>query len=36
MADLGSWLNGSHRISRPISEEELDQGLPEGKPETDD
>jgi endogenous inhibitor of DNA gyrase (YacG/DUF329 family) len=26
MADLGSWLNGAYRISRPISEEELDQG----------
>ena len=26
MADLGSWLNGAYRISRPISEEEPDQG----------
>jgi hypothetical protein len=35
MADLGSWLNGSYRISQPISEEELDQGLPDGRTETD-
>jgi endogenous inhibitor of DNA gyrase (YacG/DUF329 family) len=26
LADLGSWLNGSYRISQPISEEDLDQG----------
>lgn len=25
--DLGSWLDGSYRISRPIAEEDLDQGL---------
>jgi hypothetical protein len=28
--DLGSWLDGQYRISRPLSEEELDQGLPGG------
>jgi hypothetical protein len=28
--DLGSWLDGRYRISRPLSEEELDQGLPTG------
>ena len=27
-ADLGNWLNGNYRISAPISEEDLDQGLP--------
>jgi endogenous inhibitor of DNA gyrase (YacG/DUF329 family) len=30
LADLGSWLNGSYRISRPAAEEELDEGLPPG------
>jgi endogenous inhibitor of DNA gyrase (YacG/DUF329 family) len=25
--DLGSWLTGSYRISRPAEEEELDSGL---------
>ena len=24
--DLGSWLTGSYRISRPLEEEELDSG----------
>jgi endogenous inhibitor of DNA gyrase (YacG/DUF329 family) len=24
--DLGSWLTGSYRISRPLEEEELDTG----------
>ncbi len=24
--DLGSWLDGSYRISRPLAEEDLDQG----------
>ena len=24
--DLGSWLTGSYRISRPVEEEELDAG----------
>jgi len=28
MADLGSWLAGSYRISSPASEEDLDQGGP--------
>jgi len=26
-ADLGKWLDGGYRISAPISEEDLDQGL---------
>jgi uncharacterized protein len=26
LVDLGAWLNGEHRISSPLSEEELDQG----------
>jgi uncharacterized protein len=29
-ADLGSWLNESYRISAPVSEEDLDEGLPQG------
>jgi endogenous inhibitor of DNA gyrase (YacG/DUF329 family) len=27
-ADLGNWLNGTYRISSPVSEEDLDEGLP--------
>jgi endogenous inhibitor of DNA gyrase (YacG/DUF329 family) len=27
MADLGGWLDGAYRISAPLSEEDLDQGL---------
>jgi endogenous inhibitor of DNA gyrase (YacG/DUF329 family) len=27
-ADLGTWLDGGYRISAPLSEEDLDQGLP--------
>jgi endogenous inhibitor of DNA gyrase (YacG/DUF329 family) len=27
-ADLGSWLNESYRITAPVSEEDLDAGLP--------
>jgi endogenous inhibitor of DNA gyrase (YacG/DUF329 family) len=27
MADLGKWLDGAYRISAPVSEEDLDQGL---------
>jgi endogenous inhibitor of DNA gyrase (YacG/DUF329 family) len=30
MADLGSWLSGSYRISRPLAEEDLDEGVPPG------
>jgi len=30
MADLGSWLTGAYRISRPLAEEDLDEGLPPG------
>jgi hypothetical protein len=26
-ADLGKWLDGAYRISAPVSEEDLDQGL---------
>jgi len=26
-ADLGKWLDGGYRISAPVSEEDLDQGL---------
>ena len=26
-ADLGKWLDGAYRISAPIAEEDLDQGL---------
>jgi endogenous inhibitor of DNA gyrase (YacG/DUF329 family) len=34
--DLGSWLDGAYRISAPISEEDLDAGLPEGSAASDD
>jgi uncharacterized protein len=27
-ADLGKWLDGGYRITAPLSEEDLDQGLP--------
>jgi endogenous inhibitor of DNA gyrase (YacG/DUF329 family) len=30
MVDLGSWLSGSYRISRPLDEQDLDEGLPPG------
>jgi uncharacterized protein len=26
-ADLGKWLDGGYRISAPVAEEDLDQGL---------
>jgi endogenous inhibitor of DNA gyrase (YacG/DUF329 family) len=26
-ADLGKWLDGAYRISAPLAEEDLDQGL---------
>jgi uncharacterized protein len=29
-ADLGSWLSESYRIGSPVSEEDLDAGLPAG------
>jgi len=29
-ADLGNWLNESYRISAPLSEEDLDERLPQG------
>ncbi len=28
LVDLGAWLDGAHRISAPLSEEDLDAGLP--------
>jgi endogenous inhibitor of DNA gyrase (YacG/DUF329 family) len=34
-ADLGNWLNESYRISSPVSEEDLDVGLPPGAQATD-
>ena len=34
--DLGSWLDGAYRISAPVSEEDLDEGLPEGARKNDD
>jgi len=32
--DLGKWLDGGYRVESPISEEDLDQGLPtDGEPD---
>jgi endogenous inhibitor of DNA gyrase (YacG/DUF329 family) len=31
-ADLGNWLNASYRILAPVSEEDLDSGMPDGMP----
>jgi uncharacterized protein len=28
LVDLGAWLDGAHRISAPISEEDMDEGMP--------
>lgn len=28
LADLGSWLDGAYRIGAPLSESDLDEGLP--------
>jgi hypothetical protein len=28
LADLGKWLDGGYRIGAPVTEEDLDQGLP--------
>lgn len=28
LADLGSWLDGAFRIGAPLSESDLDEGLP--------
>ena len=36
MADLGNWLDGAYRISRPISEEELDQGVAQTENDVDE
>jgi endogenous inhibitor of DNA gyrase (YacG/DUF329 family) len=40
LADLGKWLDGAYRIGAPVTEEELDQGMPtegdgdgDGKPQ---
>jgi endogenous inhibitor of DNA gyrase (YacG/DUF329 family) len=33
--DLGGWLDGRYRISRPLDEEELDAGA-SAPPESDD
>jgi hypothetical protein len=30
MADLGGWLTGAYRISRPLDEQDLDEGIPRG------
>jgi endogenous inhibitor of DNA gyrase (YacG/DUF329 family) len=30
MADLGGWLDERYRIGSPVSEEDLDAGLPDG------
>jgi endogenous inhibitor of DNA gyrase (YacG/DUF329 family) len=27
LADLGKWLDGAYRISAPLAEEDLDQGM---------
>lgn len=36
LADLGSWLDGGYRIAAPLSESDLDEGLPTaGGPFTD-
>jgi hypothetical protein len=35
--DLGGWLSGAYRISRPVGEEDLDGGLPaETEPDSGD
>jgi hypothetical protein len=34
--DLGGWLDGAYRISAPVTEEDLDEGLPEGAPSSKD
>jgi endogenous inhibitor of DNA gyrase (YacG/DUF329 family) len=31
LVDLGSWLDGAYRIGAPVSEEDLDGGLPDGQ-----
>jgi hypothetical protein len=28
--DLGSWLDAAYRISAPVTEEDLDEGMPDG------
>jgi endogenous inhibitor of DNA gyrase (YacG/DUF329 family) len=35
-ADLGNWLNESYRIGSPVTEEDLDEGLPQGVRAGDD
>lgn len=34
LADLGAWLDGAHRIVAPLSEEDLDEGLPDAADDT--
>jgi len=36
LVDLGSWLDGAYRITRPVSEEDLDQGETQGAGEEDE
>jgi endogenous inhibitor of DNA gyrase (YacG/DUF329 family) len=36
MADLGSWLDGAYRISRPIAEEDLDQSAARKEDDSDE
>lgn len=28
LADLGSWLDGAYRVGAPLSESDLDEGIP--------
>jgi endogenous inhibitor of DNA gyrase (YacG/DUF329 family) len=34
-ADLGKWLDGGYRISSPVAEEDLDQGVGQGEVDSD-
>ncbi len=36
LVDLGAWLDGAHRISAPISEEDMDEGMPGPSRDGDD
>ncbi|MBC8132005.1 MAG: DNA gyrase inhibitor YacG [Deltaproteobacteria bacterium] len=36
LVDLGAWLNGSHRITAPLSEEDLDEAVVTGEHGEDD
>jgi endogenous inhibitor of DNA gyrase (YacG/DUF329 family) len=35
LADLGSWLDGAYRISQPVAEEELDEGIAQDESSTE-